>query len=123
MLFPRSTNAPQILYNFYFRQDTACSKYYADALSCGVHAAQALAIRNGNAHEGLAMSKLDQHSPTLQEIEHAESALSAHGLTRPPLVEVMDYNARLRDGDGFLGDRASKRPSSALSSRSGSGCG
>ena len=55
------------------------------------------------------MSKRDQHSPTLQEIEHAESALSAHGLTRPPLVEVMDYNARLRDGDGFLGDRASKR--------------
>ena len=36
-------------------------------------------------------------------------ALSAHGSARLPSVEVESYNVALKDGSGFVGDRASKR--------------
>lgn len=36
-------------------------------------------------------------------------ALAAHGASRLPAVDVDSYNAELRDDEGFLGDRASKR--------------
>jgi len=38
-----------------------------------------------------------------------ESPLPSHGSTRLPGVEVDSYNLTLQDGDGFVGDRASKR--------------
>ena len=60
------------------------------------------------------MSKLDHmskqdHPPTAQAAICTGSPSSGHGLARPPLVDILDYNARLRDGDGFLGDRGSRR--------------
>jgi hypothetical protein len=36
------------------------------------------------------------------------SAIAAHGASRLPSVVVDDYNAELKDDEGFLGDRASK---------------
>ena len=36
-------------------------------------------------------------------------ALSAHGSARLPAVEVESYNVALKDENGFVGDRASKR--------------
>jgi predicted NBD/HSP70 family sugar kinase len=36
------------------------------------------------------------------------SAIAAHGATRLPSVTVDDYNAEIKDDEGFLGDRASK---------------
>jgi len=39
----------------------------------------------------------------------AAPALSAHGRARLPAVEVESYNVALKDGNGFVGDRASKR--------------
>ena len=38
-----------------------------------------------------------------------EPTLPAHGATVLPEVTVETYNAELRDNDGFVGDRASKR--------------
>jgi predicted NBD/HSP70 family sugar kinase len=35
-------------------------------------------------------------------------AIAAHGAARLPSVEVDDYNAEIKDDEGFLGDRASK---------------
>jgi predicted NBD/HSP70 family sugar kinase len=35
-------------------------------------------------------------------------AIAAHGAARLPAVEVDDYNAEIKDDEGFLGDRASK---------------
>jgi predicted NBD/HSP70 family sugar kinase len=35
-------------------------------------------------------------------------AIAAHGAKRLPSVEVDDYNAEIKDDEGFLGDRASK---------------
>lgn len=35
--------------------------------------------------------------------------LAAHGMVELPAVSVDTYNAELRDGDGFVGDRASNR--------------
>jgi len=35
--------------------------------------------------------------------------LAAHGIAELPAVTVSTYNAELRDGDGFVGDRASNR--------------
>ena len=37
-----------------------------------------------------------------------QPALASHGGARLPSVEVDDYNAELKDDEGFLGDRASK---------------
>src|ERR1700740_3020799 len=37
------------------------------------------------------------------------SALPAHGGARLPAVEVETYNVALKDKNGFVGDRASKR--------------
>src|SRR5262245_530103 len=39
----------------------------------------------------------------------AETPLPSHGSTRLPAVEVDSYNLTLQEGDGFVGDRASKR--------------
>jgi predicted NBD/HSP70 family sugar kinase len=36
------------------------------------------------------------------------SAISSHGATRLPAVDVESYNVELKDDEGFLGDRASK---------------
>ena len=55
------------------------------------------------------MSKLKQLVPTPRGMASADIEHLAHGLGLLPEVEVVDYNAKLRDGDGFLGDRASKR--------------
>jgi hypothetical protein len=41
-------------------------------------------------------------------------ALGTHGASRLPEVEVDTYNEELRDADGFLGDRASKRAFQAI---------
>ncbi len=38
-----------------------------------------------------------------------DTPLPSHGSTRLPSVEVDSYNLALQDGDGFVGDRASKR--------------
>jgi hypothetical protein len=35
-------------------------------------------------------------------------AVAAHGGTRLPSVDVVDYNVDLRDDEGFIGDRASR---------------
>lgn len=35
-------------------------------------------------------------------------AIASHGAARLPSVEVADYNAEIKDDEGFLGDRASK---------------
>ncbi len=40
--------------------------------------------------------------------------LAAHGMAELPAVTVESYNAELRDGDGFVGDRASNRAFKAL---------
>ena len=55
------------------------------------------------------MSKLKQRLHTPRGTAAADIARLAHGLGLLPEIEVVDYNATLRDGDGFLGDRASKR--------------
>src|SRR5437762_14170738 len=36
-------------------------------------------------------------------------ALGKHGATRLPAVEVDSYNLELKDDEGFLGDRASRK--------------
>jgi hypothetical protein len=38
----------------------------------------------------------------------APAAALAHGASRLPTVEVVDYNVELKDDEGFVGDRASK---------------
>ena len=38
-----------------------------------------------------------------------DGPLPNHGSTRLPGVEIDSYNLTLDDGDGFVGDRASKR--------------
>ncbi len=38
----------------------------------------------------------------------AVPAISSHGATRLPAVDVKSYNVELKDDEGFLGDRASK---------------
>src|SRR5260221_8364790 len=43
-----------------------------------------------------------------KKAEPAE-AFIAHGAVELPFVRVETYNAELREGDGFVGDRASKR--------------
>lgn len=40
--------------------------------------------------------------------------LAQHGARRLPAVEVVHYNAELRDGEGFIGDRASNRAFRAI---------
>src|SRR5689334_22951670 len=42
------------------------------------------------------------------------SPLAVHGSPDLPAVTVDAYNAELRDGDGFVGDRASKRAFQAI---------
>ena len=37
-----------------------------------------------------------------------QPALAAHGAARLPAVEVDCYNIEIKDGEGFVGDRASK---------------
>jgi hypothetical protein len=46
--------------------------------------------------------------------EHPTNALSVHGSSNLPAVIVDTYNAELRDGDGFIGDRASNRAFRAI---------
>ena len=36
-------------------------------------------------------------------------AVAAHGASRLPAVEVDSYNVELKDDEGFIGDRASKK--------------
>jgi len=45
---------------------------------------------------------------------HVLGGLAAHGASVLPAVRVDDYNAEMRDKDGFLGDRASKRAFQAI---------
>jgi hypothetical protein len=35
-------------------------------------------------------------------------AVAAHGGTRLPSVDIVEYDVELRDDEGFIGDRASK---------------
>ncbi|HEX3653460.1 MAG TPA: hypothetical protein VHU18_11620 [Rhizomicrobium sp.] len=42
------------------------------------------------------------------------SLVGVHGASRLPRVEIDGYNLELKDGDGFLGDRASKKALYAL---------
>ena len=44
----------------------------------------------------------------------ASSPLAGHGATQLPAVTVDSYNAELRDPEGFIGDRASKRAFQAI---------
>jgi predicted NBD/HSP70 family sugar kinase len=46
--------------------------------------------------------------------DRARASTSRHGAEQLPSVTVDTYNAELRDADGFLGDRASKRAFIAL---------
>src|SRR5207253_7601554 len=41
-------------------------------------------------------------------------SVATHGATRLPSVEVDSYNVELKDDEGFLGDRASKRAFRAI---------
>jgi hypothetical protein len=43
-----------------------------------------------------------------------ETPIAAHGATQLPEVTVAAYNAEIRDADGFIGDRASKKAFWAL---------
>ena len=42
------------------------------------------------------------------------SGIGRHGATRLPSVDVDSYNVELKDADGFLGDRASKKAFHAI---------
>ncbi len=44
----------------------------------------------------------------------APSSLATHGACELPSVHVDSYNEELREGDGFVGDRASKRSFQAI---------
>src|SRR3954447_5117443 len=44
-----------------------------------------------------------------QRDETSSPAAIPHGVSRLPSVIVKTYNVELRDGDGFVGDRASNR--------------
>jgi hypothetical protein len=44
----------------------------------------------------------------------APSAISTHGATRLPAVDVESYNVELKDDEGLLGDRASRRAFRAI---------
>ncbi len=46
--------------------------------------------------------------------ERAANGLSTHGSERLPSVEIDTYNIELKDDDGFLGDRASRRAFQAI---------
>jgi hypothetical protein len=46
--------------------------------------------------------------------ETARPVIAAHGATILPSVEVLSYNIELKDGDDFLGDRASKKALHAI---------
>ncbi|MBX6321212.1 MAG: ROK family protein, partial [Rhodospirillaceae bacterium] len=48
------------------------------------------------------------------KVEGAPPVLAAHGAAALPRVRVDAYNAELRDAEGFIGDRASKRAFRAL---------
>src|SRR6202040_3567248 len=53
--------------------------------------------------------------PRMANVEAAETGpLGMHGASVLPEVEVDTYNEELRDADGFLGDRASKRAFNAI---------
>ena len=45
---------------------------------------------------------------------HTLSTLAVHGAVRLPAVEVDTYNAELREAEGFVGDRASRRAFCAI---------
>jgi hypothetical protein len=45
----------------------------------------------------------------MAEVTVASPAIAQHGGTRLPSVEVDSYNLELKDEEGFLGDRATKR--------------
>ena len=48
------------------------------------------------------------------------TGIAAHGAARLPSVEVDSFNVELKDGEEFLGDRASRAPSEKFSTDGGS---
>src|SRR5215470_19072289 len=46
--------------------------------------------------------------PKMPDPAKSAPAISPHGATRLPAVDVESYNVELKDDEGFVGDRASK---------------
>ena len=44
----------------------------------------------------------------MAEDNAATTGIASHGATRLPSVEIDSFNIELKDGEGFIGDRASK---------------